>query len=114
MSPAPIELSSDELDALIERIKARKLLDTDYQSLEAMGETIGFLSQKVNDKNTSIKRLLQMIFGAQTEKTENIVQNAPKPKRKKKKKLQKAKVEKHIAAIRHGCGSYYFTTVPKI
>lgn len=89
MAPAPIELSADELEALIARIKARKLLDTDYKSLEAMGETIGFLSQTVNDKSTSIKRLLKMLFGVRTEKTENIIEkpkSKPKPKQKKKKK----------------------------
>ena len=70
MTPAPIELSPDKLAALIERIKERKLLDTDYKTLEAMGETIGFLSQTVDDKATSIKRLLKMLFGASSEKTE--------------------------------------------
>ena len=88
--PARIELSADELAALIERIKARKLLEGDYKTLEAMGETIEFLNQTVNDKSASIKRLLKMLFGASTEKTEKIVKkpnadkNKTKPKKKKK------------------------------
>jgi len=90
MSQPQIELSADELAALIERIKARKLLDEDYKTLAAMGETIELLSHTVNDKAASIKRLLKMLFGAASEKTEKIVKkpsaDRPKPQAKKKPK----------------------------
>lgn len=90
MTPVPIELSGDQLAALIERIKARKLLDDDYKALEAMGKTIGFLSQTVNDKAASIKRLLKMLFGASSEKTENVLKKpkAGRPKTEAKKKAK--------------------------
>lgn len=73
MTPPPIELSAQELDALIDRIKSRSLFETDYETLAAMGETIHVLSHSVDEKSTSIKRLLKMIFGASTEKTATIV-----------------------------------------
>ena len=90
MTPVPIELSGDQLAALIERIKARKLLDDDYKALEAMGETIAVLSQTVNDKAASIKRLLKMLFGASSEKTENVLKKpkAGQPETEAKKKAK--------------------------
>ena len=88
MTPPPIELSAKELDALIERVKSRTLLEEDYQALEAMGETIHVLSHSVDDKAASIKRLLKMIFGASTEKTNTVTKKpkggtSTKPKEKK-------------------------------
>jgi transposase len=90
MTPPPIELSAEQLDALIERVKSRNLLDEDYATIEAMGETIHVLSHSVDEKAVSIKRLLKMIFGASTEKTEDVTQKRKpkaddaKPKEKKK------------------------------
>lgn len=92
MTPPPIELSAQQLDALIERIKTRSLLDTDYQTLEAMGETINVLSHSVDEKAASIKRLLKMIFGPTSEKTATVTKKRKptsantKPKAKGKKK----------------------------
>lgn len=74
MTPPPIELSAQELDALIERIKSRDLLEKDYETLAAMGETIHVLSHNVDEKAASIKRLLKMIFGSSTEKTVTVTQ----------------------------------------
>jgi len=88
MTPPPIELSTQELGALIERIKTRKLLDTDYKTLEAMGETINVLSHSVDEKATSIKRLLTMIFGPTSEKTAAVT------KKRKPKSGTKAKGKK--------------------
>ena len=89
MTPAPIELSAEQLDALINRVKSRSLLEKDYETLAAMGETINLLSHSVDEKAVSIKRLLKMIFGASTEKTATVTKKRkPKgnaqPKKKKK------------------------------
>lgn len=100
MTSGKIELSADQLAALIERIKARKLLDDDYKTLAAMGETIELLSHTVNDKAASIKRLLKMLFGASTEKTQNIVK---KPKSDRSKTGVKKKVKGHG---RNGAAEY--------
>jgi transposase len=72
MTPPPIELSAKQLDALIERVKSRNLLDEDYETIVAMGETIHVLSHSVDEKAASIKRLLKMIFGASTEKIDTV------------------------------------------
>lgn len=36
----------------------------DYETIRAMPDTIALLSQAVQEKGVSIKRLLRMIFGA--------------------------------------------------
>ena len=92
MTSGKIELCADELAALIERIKARELLDDDYKTLAAMGETIELLSHTVNDKAACIKRLLKMLFGASSEKTENVLK---KPKTRRPKTGEKKKVKGH-------------------
>jgi len=79
MTPPPIELSAEQLDALIERVKSRSLLEKDYETIAAMGETIHVLSHSVDEKAASVKRLLRMIFGASTEKTDTVTQKR-KPK----------------------------------
>lgn len=79
MTPPPIELSAKQLDALIKRVKSRRLRDKDYETIAAMGETIHVLSHSVDEKAASIKRLLKMIFGASTEKT-GCVTKRRKPK----------------------------------
>jgi transposase len=100
MTPPPIELSAKQLDALIERVKSRSLLDEDYETLAAMGETIHVLSHSVDEKATSIKRLLKMIFGASTEKTDTVTK---KPKSGDQKKKPKTKKKGHG---RNGAADY--------
>ena len=90
MTPPPIELTAKELDALIDRIKSRNLVEKDYETLAAMGETIHVLSHNVDEKAASIKRLLKMIFGSASEKTATVTKKRKpgsghtKPKDKKK------------------------------
>ena len=67
--PKRIDLSQKELDALIERVEAGTLLDSDREIIKAMAETISILSHAVDEKSASIMRLLKMIFGSSTEKT---------------------------------------------
>lgn len=44
MTPQSIQLSAKELDAVIERVKYRAFWEKDYETLEAMGETIHVLN----------------------------------------------------------------------
>jgi hypothetical protein len=72
MKAKQIDLNPEEVKALLER--AEKVLDHgDYELIKAMVETIGLLSQSVDDKATAIKRLLRMLFGASTEKMKNLL-----------------------------------------
>jgi hypothetical protein len=78
--PKRIDLSQEELDALIQRLEAGTLSDKDREIIKAMAETISILSQAVDEKSSSIRRLLKMIFGSSTEKTEKVVNNHSKEK----------------------------------
>ena len=73
MSRRSLSQVSKERDSLLQRLENRELLDSDYQLIAAMVETIDFLSRVLEQKNISIKRLRRIIFGAKTEKTENVI-----------------------------------------
>jgi transposase len=77
-SPKRIDLNLEEVDALLERVAAGSLKEGDYEIIKAMAETIRILSQSVDDKAASIKRLLRMLFGATTEKAKNVLKNSDK------------------------------------
>lgn len=88
--PNRIDLKPEELDALLERVKSGCLEDNDYEIIKAMAETVSYLSQLSDEKAATIKRLLKMMFGDQSEKTEKVTKK-PKPKPPLKNKEQKPK-----------------------
>jgi hypothetical protein len=89
-TPKRIDLNPEQIEALLERVKSGSLQEGDYEIIKAMSETIAFLSQLSEEKAASIKRLLKMMFGASTEKTDTVTKKPkpdignPKPKSKKK------------------------------
>ena len=68
-APKQINLDIKEVDALLERVKNNSLQDGDYEIIKSMIDTVIYLNQAVDNKTTSIKRLLKMLFGAKTEKS---------------------------------------------
>lgn len=72
-APKRIELDIKEIEALLQRVAEGSLQDGDYEIIKGMADTIVFLDQAVNDKTTSIKRLLRMLFGDKTEKAKNLL-----------------------------------------
>ena len=88
--PKRIDLSPEQLDALLKRVESGTLQDGDYEIIKGMAETLSFLSQALDNKNTSIKRLLKLIFGEQTEKTAKVLhRNRAGGKKSGKKKKKK-------------------------
>jgi hypothetical protein len=73
-APKRIDLTPEQLDALLKRVEAGTLQDGDYEIIKGMAETLRFLSQTLDHKNISIKRLLKLIFGESTEKTAKVLQ----------------------------------------
>lgn len=71
-SPECIDLDLEQVDALLKRVETGSLQDGDYAIIKAMAETIQLLSQCVDEKAASIRRLLRMLFGASTEKQKNL------------------------------------------
>jgi len=71
--PKRIDLDLKQVDALLKRVEAGTLQPEDYQIIKAMVETIHLLSQAVDEKAASIRRLLRMLFGDRTEKLEKVL-----------------------------------------
>lgn len=70
-----IELDMGQLEALIERAESGSLQENDVELIRGMAECIAVLSQAVDDKASSVKKLLRIVFGAKTEKKENVLNN---------------------------------------
>jgi transposase len=68
-----IDLELRQIDELLARAEVGILQEGDYEIIKAMADCIVFLSQSVDEKAAKIKKLLRMIFGATTEKKENVL-----------------------------------------
>jgi transposase len=90
-TPKRIDLTPEQLDALLKRVEAGTLQDGDYEIIKGMAETLSFLSQALENKNTSIKRLLKLIFGDSTEKTAKVLQRNTSGGKKSGKKTKRRK-----------------------
>jgi len=71
----PLELNQQELEEILARALTAPLGQDDYQKLHAVLETMAYMTQLLENKNTTLQRLRQMVFGASTEKTGQILQN---------------------------------------
>ena len=71
--PKRIDLDLEQVDALLKRVEAGTLQEGDYEVIKAMVETIHLLSNAVDEKAASIRRLLRMLFGDKTEKLKNVL-----------------------------------------
>ena len=97
--PERIDITPEQLEALLQRAK-RLMPEADYQVIKALAETITFLSHAVDNKNTSIKRLLKLLFGAETEKTSKVT------KRDKSKNKKTGKKKKKKGHGKNGASAY--------
>jgi transposase len=68
-----LEVNMEELETLLECAKAHPLSEPDYNKLKAAIETLGYLTQLLEDHKTTIERLRQILFGASTEKTRTVL-----------------------------------------
>lgn len=71
--PERLEMDDGSIAELSMRLDQRKLQETDYQQLKVILDTVRYLSLIVQQKATSIQRLLRMIFGGSTEKTSSVL-----------------------------------------
>jgi len=70
--PETIELNPEELKTLLERVKAA-VSEEDYEIIKEMTEVLQAMSQVVDQKAASIKRLLKQLFGQKSEKKKGCV-----------------------------------------
>lgn len=71
-----VDVNRHELDKILERVR-ETLSEEDYQKLKAALETLAYLTELVEDRQTTIHRLRQILFGASTEKTRQVIQTPP-------------------------------------
>jgi len=69
----------DELRAIVERTKGAALGADDHAKLTAAMDTLVFLTEELQRKQTSLDRLRRLLFGATTEKTRTIVNAGAAP-----------------------------------
>src|SRR5664279_3958123 len=67
--PERIELDLDELRQIVSQ---DTLTSSDREKLMAAVETLGFLTQALENKNVSLARMRKMLFGASTEKMSQV------------------------------------------
>jgi transposase len=67
-----VEVDSDRLEEVLRRAE-QSLDEKDAELIRAVFESYAYVTELVEDKNTSIRRLRQLPFGARTEKTEAVV-----------------------------------------
>jgi transposase len=73
-----VEVDSDRLEEVLRRAE-QSLDEKDAELIRAVFESYAYVTDLVEDKNTTIRRLRQLFFGGRTEKTEAVV--GPKTER---------------------------------
>jgi transposase len=71
-----LEIDMTTLDEALQRAEA-KLSEKDYAALKAVVDAYAYLTELVDDKNTTIARLRKMLFGEKTEKTATVIGQEP-------------------------------------
>jgi len=70
--PKVIELNTKKLEKALDRAESA-LDEEDYETLKGVVESYAYIAELVGDKNTTIRRLRKLLFGARTEKTETVL-----------------------------------------
>jgi len=71
-APEIVEVDSTQLEEVLRRVE-QSLDEKDTKLIRAVFESYVYVADLVEDKNTSIRRLRKLFFGARTEKTEAVV-----------------------------------------
>ena len=103
-----LKLNMEELEILLERAKARPLSEQDYNKLKAAVETLGYLTQLLEDRKTTIDRLRQILFGASSEKTRKVLKTIIQAKTAESPREQSGK--KNNGHGRNGAQAYHGAT----
>ena len=75
-APKRQDVSLDELKSIVSKVQG---IDADeLQKLEAAVDTLGLMTQELEAKGASIRRLRRLIFGPSTEKTSKVLGNIEK------------------------------------
>src|ERR1700679_2814099 len=70
--PEIVGVDDARLEELLHRVE-QALDEKDAQLIRAVFQSYAYVTEMVEDKNTSIRRLRQLFFGSRTEKTAAVV-----------------------------------------
>jgi transposase len=70
-SPEIVEVDSTQLEEVLRRVE-QALDEKDTKLIRAVFQSYVYVADLVEDKNTSIRRLRKLLFGARTEKTDTV------------------------------------------
>ena len=70
-----LEVSREELEALVERVEQGKLKEGDAQIIRALVEQFIKVHSELGEKNASIRRLKRILFGSTSEKTDAVLKD---------------------------------------
>ena len=71
-----IDLHLADLEQVVERARHTPLTEDDYTTLKAAIDTLGYVAQLVEQKGTTLAALRQLLCGARTEKTRDVLARA--------------------------------------
>ena len=71
-----IDLRMEDLERLVDRTRHTPLTEDEYATLKAAIDTLGYLAHLVEQKGTTLDGLRQLLFGATTEKTRDVLARA--------------------------------------
>ena len=74
--PHRIEITAQEMEALIERGEQRSFVEQDYPMVVAVLRNYFTLDQVMEEKSHTILRLVKMVFGHPTEKAKEVLKNS--------------------------------------
>jgi hypothetical protein len=71
--PTIVELDMNELEEILRRLEAKELDAEDCETIKTVMTAYVHLLQVLGDKDTTLRRLRQMLFGAKTERTSAVI-----------------------------------------
>jgi transposase len=104
-----IDVSTEELEALLEQAKQEPLREDGYRKLKAAVRTLGYVSELLEKKETTLAALRELLCPASTEKTDKVLKQAGiDPGEKKPSPESVSKKPKGMAAGhgRNGAAAY--------
>ena len=97
-----IDVSTEELEALLEQARQEPLREDGYQKLRAAIRTLGYVTELLEKKETTLAALRELLCPASTEKTEKVLKQAGIDTGEKKPSPESASKKPKGAAAGHG------------
>src|SRR5271155_965684 len=100
-----LDVTSDELAALVERARAA-LGETDYRMLQAAIRTLGYITELLETRQATLDKLRRLMCHSNTEKTKTVVKHAGSETGEKNHKPPDTPKSKPPGHGRNGAGAY--------